>query len=154
MVLVNDLYLGAVFPGGKLAEEETKVRDGKAGSQRPSFPGDQPGQFPQAVSVTGGSISSSIDTPSSLSPFSSFHRDLLSTSLPPCPPGSSPALAAMLRTGLGAKPGSAPALEGRREQETETRVIIYEHHNYCHCCGYPTASFTSPWMSKGISNLV
>ena len=137
------------MPGGCVSRQEAGRRGDQSErreSWKPavSFPGDQPGQFPQAVSVTEASISSSIYTPSSLSPFSLFHRDLLSTSLPPCPPGSSPALASVLRTGFGAKPGSAPALEGRREQETETQVIIYEHHNYCHCCDYPTASFTSP----------
>ena len=51
--------------------------------------------------------------PSSLSLFGLFYKYLLSTSLPPRPPGSSPALASGLRTGLGAKPGSAPDLTGQ-----------------------------------------
>lgn len=53
---------GAVFPGRKLAGgKETTVRDRKAGSQQLlSFPGGQPGQFPQAGGSLGGpSISSS-----------------------------------------------------------------------------------------------
>ena len=148
---------GAVFPGRKLAGgKETTVRDGKAGSQRPSFPGGQPGQFPRQGLSQGALISSShpaergytpaahpsfpggqpgqllghglswgaLDfrlppsrergyTPSSLSLFGLFYKYLLSTSLPPRPPGSSPAPASGLRTRLGAKPGSAPDLTGQ-----------------------------------------
>ena len=44
-----------MFPGRKLAgEKKTTVRDRKAGSQRPSFPGGQPGQSPRTGSVLGG----------------------------------------------------------------------------------------------------
>ena len=44
-----------MFPGRKLAGgKKTTVRDRKAGSQRPSFPGGQPGQSPRTGSVLGG----------------------------------------------------------------------------------------------------
>lgn len=107
--------------GGPRFPAPTQKREATHPATHPSFPGDQPGLFSSGRVCLGAGEGPRFPapthqtgyTPSSLSLFSLFYKYLLSTSLPPRPPGSSPAPASGLRTGLGAKPGSAPALAGR-----------------------------------------
>lgn len=87
-----------------------------------SFPGDQPGlfssgrvflgrgrapRFPAPTHQTGY-------TPSSLSLFSLFYKYLLSTSLPPRPPGSSPVTGPQAENRVRSSQASAPALAGKK----------------------------------------